>query len=605
MDGVIGCLATIDLSSEKTVFETIPDGDFRKFLGGNGLAIKLFLERVRPGIDALSPENVLFFGTGPVTGTGIQGSDRVCVAAKSPLTGLFFDSYMGGRFASTLKHAGYDAIAIRGKAGKPSYILVTSAGVEIRDASDLMGRSPEEVRSILSARIKNCEVCAIGVAGERLVRYASIIHPRPNGRPGIAGRGGLGTVMGSKNLKAVVVQRETEIKPKVHSDALLRDVKRRIQTVLNDRTGHLTSLGTAFGVTAINASGALGTRNLREETFESAGDVSGEMLRDEYYRKNISCYSCPVACGKLCELDGKLVKNPEYETIYALGPMVGIGDMEAIMRANVLCDEYGLDTISMGITIAFAIECFQEGIISAQRAGNRTLNFSDAGLVLDLIQKTAYRQGIGDLLAEGTRRMSGILGGESWKYAYQVKGLEIAGHSPRVVKTLAIGYATNTRGGSHQDARVRYLPDMDTYEGKVELAIANQNLSAVGDSLVQCRFIMESALGQAFGNEYSNLVKAVTGLELSTAELNEIGERIVNMERMFNIREGIRRRDDTLPYKVMWEEIPQGPHKGERIPAEKLEELLNSYYKLRGWDENGVPLKETLKRLGLEQYQLS
>ena len=222
-----------------------------------------------------------------------------------------------------------------------------------------------------------------------------------------------------------------------------------------------------------------------------------------------------------------------------------------------------------------------------------------------MIAETAHREGIGNLLAEGTRRLSQILGGDSWKYAYQVKGLEVAGHSPRLLKTLSIGYATNTRGGSHQNARPRYGENMNTYEGKVEQAIADQHLSAVGDSLIQCRFVMEAGCGRVFTDCYTDLLKAVTGWAPSTAELNEIGERIYNMERIFNVREGISRRDDTLPYRAMWEEIPEGPYKGQKTPPEKLEELLDSYYRLRGWDENGIPRRETLERLSLQDYSMS
>lgn len=602
MEGVMGCLASIDLSSKKTVFETIPDDNFRKFLGGNGFAIKIFLEKMRPGLGAFSPENILFWGTGPLTGAGVPASDRMTLATKSPQTGLFFDSSMGGRIASSLKQAGYDALTIVGKAEAPCYILVKPGAVEFHDAHHLVGKSPEDVRNILSGSFKDFDMCAIGVAGENMVKYASIIHPRTIGRSGVAGRGGLGAVMGSKNLKAVVIPRVKENKIKVHSPALVRDLKHRIQANLKNKTGRFTLLGTAAGVTMINTFGASATRNLRDEVFESVDEISGERLKAHYYRKNVTCNSCPIACGKLCAVDGKLVKGPEYETLYALGSMLGIGNLKTILQANKLCDDYGLDTISMGVTIAFAIECFERGFLSMQETDNRSLMFGDNALVLELIRDTAYRRGIGHLLAQGTKRMSEILGGDSWKYAYQVKGLELAGHSPRVQKNLSIGYATNTRGGSHQDARARYLPGMDDYDGKVEMAIATQHLSAVGDSLIQCRFATEAGLGQVINDEFGDLLYAVTGWRPSTPELTAIGERIFNMESIFNVREGIRRKDDTLPYKVMSQEIPQGPHKGHRIPPEKLEELLNSYYQLRGWDENGIPGKERLERLGLKEY---
>jgi aldehyde:ferredoxin oxidoreductase len=605
MDGVMGCLAIIDLSNKKTVFETIPNDYFKKFLGGNGLAIKIFLDKMMSGIDAFSPENILFLGTGPLTGTGVPGSDRITFASKSPLTGLFFDSSMGGRIASSLKHAGFDALTIVGKADVPCYIVVKPERVEFHEANHLIRKSPEEVRNILEGEFKDFDMCAIGLAGENLVRYASIIHPRPTGRSGVAGRGGLGAVMGSKNVKAIVIPRIKENKIKVYSTSMLRDLNHKIQVNLKTKTSHFTMLGTASGISMINSIGGLPTRNLEDEVFEYANEISGETLKAFYYRKDITCNHCPVACGKLCELDAGLVKGPEYETLYALGSMVGISDLKTILKANKLCDEYGLDTISMGVSIAFAIECFERGFLSKEDINNRLLSFGNNKLILELIEDTAYRRGIGDLLAQGTKRFSEILGGDSWKYAYQVKGLELAGHSPRVQKNLAIGYATNTRGGSHQDARARYLPGMEEYEGKVEMAISTQHLSAVGDSLVQCRFVTEGGLGQEINDEFCNLVYAVTGWRPSTAELAEIGERIFNMERIFNVREGIRRKDDTLPYKVMAQEIRQGPRKGHRVPPERFTELLSSYYQLRGWDENGIPSMETLKRLGLNEYCFS
>jgi len=598
----MGRIAHVNLSTQRVDIETIPDEIFGKLIGGNGLAAKIMLERVNPGIDPLSPENILIFATGPLTGTGIQGSDRVCVAAKSPLTGLFFDSYMGGRFASTLKQTGYDVVTITGKADKASYAFVDRDNIEIRDAQELIGKSPGEVLATLSAEIRDFEVCTTGIAGENLVKYANLVHPRLSGRPGIAGRGGLGAVMASKNFKAIVAKRVTKGRPKVYSKRLVKEMRMAVQANLDTKTKHLTSLGTAFGVSAINSLGALGTRNLRDEIFEGAGNISGERLRDDYYRKNLACHSCPVACGKLCELDNELVKNPEYETLYALGSMVGVDHLDSIIRGSNLCDEYGLDTISMGVSIAFMIECYERGIISKEEASGYDLRFGDGDLMLTLIEETARRQGIGSLLAEGTKRMSQTLRKDSWKYAYQVKGLELAGHSARAVKTRSIGYATGTRGGSHQDTRSQYVPGMSDFEGKVEQAVASQNMSAVGDSLIQCRFIMEAGCGRALNQMHCNVLAAATGWCPTTLELNEIGERIYNMERIFNVREGISRKDDTLPYRVMWEEIPRGPLKGQRTSQEKLEELLDSYYQLRGWDKNGIPGAEMLERLGLTEY---
>jgi aldehyde:ferredoxin oxidoreductase len=602
MDSVMGRLANVDLSTGRTVVESLSDATFERFLGGNGLAIKILSEKMSARQDAFSQDNILFLGTGPLTGTIIPGSDRMTLAAKSPQTRLFFDSSMGGRIASSLKQTGYDALTIAGKAQEPCYVLVKRGAVEIHDGAHLVGKSPEEVRRILSRTLNDFDMCSIGVAGENLVKYAAVIHPRPSGRPGIAGRGGIGAVMGSKNLKAIVIERVKGSKAKVHSPKLLEGMKATILGQLKAKTAHFSLLGTAAGLKMINTFGALSTRNLQEEIFESADEICGEKLREVYYRKDIACNNCPVACGKLCEFDEKLVKGPEYETLYAFGTMLGIGDLRTILEANRLCDEYGLDTISMGVTIGFAIECFERGVITPRQTEDRQLRFGDGPLVLGLIRDTASKRGIGNLLAEGTRGMSEFLGHDSWKFAHQVKGLELAGHSARVLKGLSIGYATNTRGGSHQDARARYGPGMEDYDGKVEQAVNTQHLTAVGDSLVQCRFVMEAGLGPVINDEYGALLGAATGWGPSTEELCTIGERIVNLERVFNVREGVSRKDDTLPYRVIHDEIPEGPHKGHRIPNEKVETLLDSYYLLRGWDVNGIPSKEKLRQLGLEEY---
>ncbi|MBW2368641.1 MAG: aldehyde ferredoxin oxidoreductase family protein [Deltaproteobacteria bacterium] len=589
MEGVKGRVAKVDLSTEKVSIETTTEESMKKFLGGRGLAAKMMLENVEAGIDTLSPENMLVFATGPIAGTGVQGSDRLCIAAKSPLTGLFFHSSMGGRFASTLKQAGYDALVIMGKADKPKYVLVDKEHIEICNGERLMGKAPKEVLATLSREMRHFEVCTTGVAADNSVRYANIVHPRLNGRDGVAGRGGLGAVMASKNLKAIVVNRGENRGVSVFSNALLKEVKKTIQGSLNVATKHLTTLGTPFGIRVLNDMGALGTKNLTEEIFKHAENISGEKLKDQYYRKNIGCHSCPVLCGKICELGNGLYKNPEYETLFALGSMVGVDDLDKIIKANNLCDEFGLDTISMGVSIAFAIECFESGILSQEQADGHKLSFGNGDLVLTLIEETAYRRGLGRLLAEGTKRMSQILGGEAWKYAYQVKGLELPGHSARALKGMSIGYATGARGGSHQDARPRYGPGMSDYKDKVAQAITSQNLSAVGDSLIQCRFVMEAGCGIEFSNIYTDLIKATVGWRPDTVELNEIGERICNTERIFNVREGVSRKDDVLPYRVMYEEIPQGPLKGQRTPSDKLEEMLDNYYQRRGWDENGIP----------------
>ena len=421
MHAVKGQLAYIDLGTGRIKIEKVPEDSFKNLMGGRGLATKIMLENVKAGTDPISPENVLIFSSGPVTGTTIPGSDRTCITAKSPLTNLLFHSLLGGRFGSTMKQAGYDCLVISGKAEEPKFIIVNDNAIEIHNAEELIGESPNQVIRTLSEKITDFEVCTTGVAGENLVKFASIIHPRMNGREGIAGRGGLGAVMASKNLKALVVQRSKGSEIQVYSDKLLENVKKKIRANLDTAPYAKTLIMTGTGgVHWVNALGALGTKNLTSEVFAHADNLSDEKLRDSYKRKNVTCYNCPLACGKLCEIGGELIRSPEFETLYSLGSMVGIGDIDSITKANNLCNQYGLDTITMGVSIAFAIECFQRGIISKEEADGYDLEFGDGNLVATLIEDTARRRGIGNLLAEGTKQMSQILGKDAWKYAYVV-----------------------------------------------------------------------------------------------------------------------------------------------------------------------------------------
>lgn len=591
-------LLHVDLSTVTVTEEKIPADIYRKYIGGRGLAAKLMLDMVEPGIDPLSEKNVLIFSVGPAAGTGLQGSDRICLAAKSPLTGLLFNCSMGGIFASTFKSAGFDALAIKGKAGSPKYLLLGWNGVEILDAGAIIGKSPREVLTYFSDKYKNFEVCTVGVAGENLVSYAGIFHPRLKGRGGIAGRGGIGAIMASKNLKAIVIEKEVVVANKktiaVASEDKFKEIRVDVGKKLIQNVKHFTNFGTAAGVKMINDLGAMATRNLDDEVFEKARDICGESLKERFYKKNIACNNCPVACGKLCDIDGKLVKGPEYETLYSMGSMVGVGDLGSIIRASDLCDQYGLDTITMGVSIAFAIECFLQGYLTKDQTGGLELRFGDPDLILELIAKTANLEGIGKLLAKGTRKMAEILGGDTWKYAYQVKGLELAGHSPRALKVMAVGYATGTRGGSHQDTRPRYAPDFKVFDGKEALAVSTQNLSAIGDSLIQCRFLMEASFGPVLSETYTELLEAMMGWKMDVAELNEIGARIWHAERQFNVREGVSRECDSLPYKVTHEKIKSGPLEGEFVPPAKLEEMLDEYYRLRSCDSNGIPQSDAL-----------
>ncbi len=609
MHGYSARMLHVDLSNGQSTVETFDEAFARDYLGGNGFAIRLLYEHLAPGVDPLAPENMIVFAVGPITDTLVPGATRCCSGFKSPLTGLFFDSTFGGMFAATQKRTGFEAIIISGRAAEPVYLLVHEEGAEIKPATDLWGKETRDSNVSIRAREGDgAEVLSIGPAGENLVRYACAVHTWGKSRDGVAGRGGLGAVMGSKNLKAVAVKgkrKTTSANPEAVK-ALLGEIREQ----MNVGTASLKKYGTTILVNIINKLGALGTRNLQTEVYDKADAISGETFKDAYFEKDTTCFKCPVACGKDFhvqegEYAGTKWKMPEYETIFAFGSMLDNSDKGSIVKANELCDQLGMDTISLGVTIAFAFECFEKGLLSRDRTG-RDLNFGDYHTILDLIEATAHRRGLGDLLAEGSARMAEQLGEQATRYLYAVKGLELPAHSARVLKGMSIGYATATRGGSHHDTRptLQYATDHDNTspEGKPEFAVRSQHFTAVGDSLTQCRFVSERGFGGMLNENYPRMINAVTGWNLSLEDVERIGERIWNLERAFNVREGVRRNQDLLPYRVMNEPVPEGMHKGMYWPSDELDAMLDAYYALRGWTSEGIPTREKMENLGLASF---
>jgi aldehyde:ferredoxin oxidoreductase len=603
--GYGGRLLFVDLTTGASRVEPLAEATARALLGGNGLAARLLLDHVPAGIDPFDPRNAVVFAVGPVTDTTVPGNSRACVAAKSPLTGLFFDSTFGGRWPATFKRTGFDAVVITGRAARPSYLLVTEAGAQLKPADDVWGRTTREaVTALAAAEGADADAIAIGPAGERQVRFAALAHYWKN-REGVSGRGGIGAVLGSKRLKAVVVRgaRKTEVADLAALKALLDATREPLKT----GTAALSSFGTPFLVGPINALGALGSYNLKAETFAQARDVGGEALKAQYHDRDTTCLKCPVACGKQYaipegEFAGRRAKMPEYETIFALGPMLGIANPEALILANDLCDLLGMDTISLGVTLAFVAEAVERGWLDARTLGV-PFGWGDWRGMLRLVEMTAAREGFGDRLAEGAWRLAESIGPEATKLVYAVKKLELPAHSARALKGLSIGYATATRGGSHHDTRPtpQYAPTFDRRgtKDKPEFAMRSQHFTAVGDSLVLCRFTSERGFGLFVGEPYAAMVRAVTGWDVTVAELERIGERIVNLERLFNVRDGVRRRDDVLPWRVMHEPIPDGPSAGMYCPPDELAGMLDAYYELRGWDAEGVPTRGRLAALNL------
>ena len=605
MKGYGGRVLFVDLTTGTTRNQTLDEGTARGLLGGNGLAARLLYDRLPPRTDPFAPDNAVVFSVGPITDTTVPGNSRACVASKSPLTGLFFDSTFGGRFPATLKRTGFDAVLITGRAAAPSYLLVTEAGAEVKPAPELWGTTTREaVNALAAAEGADADAIAIGPAGEHRVRFAAMAHYWKN-REGVSGRGGIGAVLGSKNLKAVVVRgaRKTEIADAAALKALIEETREPLKT----GTKALTSFGTPFLVGPINALGGLGAYNLRQETFAEARAVSGEEMKLHYHDRDTTCLKCPIACGKQYaiadgEFAGTKAKMPEYETIFALGPMLGISNPEALILANDLCDLLGMDTISLGVTLAFVAEALERGWLDKNEIGV-PFGWGDWRGMVRLVEMTARREGFGARLAEGAWRLAASVHPEATKLVYAVKGLELPAHSARALKGLSIGYATATRGGSHHDTRPtpQYAQGFDRRgtNDKPAFAVRSQHFTALGDSLVLCRFTSERGFGLFIGEPYATMVRAVTGWDVTVEELERVGERIINLERLFNVREGVRRAQDVLPWRVMHEPIPDGPSAGMHCPPAELGAMLDEYYALRGWDADGVPTAGRLAKLGL------
>ena len=607
MFGYGGKILTVDVGSGTQRSEEFDAAFARAYLGGNGFAAKLCYDRIPPGIDAFDPRNLVILGTGPVTDSVIPGNNRNCVAGKSPLNGLFFDSTFGGRFAGTQRHTGFDAIVITGAASEPVYLVVDETGVRLKSAGDLWGQPTlQTAQTILEREGSDSDVVSIGPAGEHRVRIAALAHYWKN-REGFGARGGLAAVLGSKNVKAVVV-RGTQKAQFANPDAL-KALVNETREALKKGTYNLHVFGTPNLVKGINTIGGLGFLNNRSEYSPDAEQVGGERYKAEFHKKDTTCNKCQVACGKTFEVKegeyaGTVWKMPEYETIYAFGPMCGNLDPASLVKAEELCDQLGLDTISMGVTIAFALECLERGLLTEKEVGVPA-GWGNHQAVHRLVEMTARRQGFGDLLADGSARLAARLGPEAQNLLYAVKGLEIAGHSARALKGMSIGYATGTRGGSHHDARPtpQYAADFDRRnpEGKAGFAVRSQNFTAVDDSLVLCRFTSErGGYGMYLNENYVRMINAATGWDLDLQELEQIGDRICALERVLNVREGVSRKDDTLPWRVQHEPIPDGPSKGMYCPPEELDKMLDEYYALRGWSTDGIPTPNRLRTLGLE-----
>ena len=589
MGGWMGKILDVNLATGGVVTYPLDMEMARQFLGGRGLGARLLWDEVGPDVDPLSPGNVLIFTAGPLTATGYQTSNRFSVSTKSPLTGTVLDANSGGFWGMQFKKAGYDAMIVRGSAEKPVYIEIKSDGVTIKDAQHVWGKVVSETTQALGQNNNRRNVLCIGPAGENLSRMAAIMN---DGQRSLA-RGGPGAVMGSKNLKAIVV--EGRERPDIVDDAKFKFMLYETRKLL--RASPLTSqalpeFGTVVMMNIVNNIGALPTRNHRQAQFEGAEAISGEALTEKYLVKNSACWACPIGCTRVSKTDHVEGEGPEFETTWAFGAECGIDDLPAIIEANHVCNEMGLDTISTGSTIACAMELTDLGLLDSD------LRFGRADLLAQTIEDIAHRRDLGAELANGSLRLAEKYGRPD--LSMSAKGMELPAYDPRGMQGQGLLYATSNRGGCHMRGNmlgleVLGLPkliDRFQVQGKSSYVILHQNTAAMIDSLVICKFTNMGVAEEYF----ARVLSAVTGVPYSTGELIKVGERVYNLERLYNLREGFTKADDTLPPRLLNEPVPDGPSKGW---VNKLEPMLGEYYRARGWDENGAPRPRKLEELGL------
>jgi aldehyde:ferredoxin oxidoreductase len=605
-----GEILHVHLDTGETRVEAIDPEDARRLLGGNGFVVKAVADYVPTDAGALDPANVLALGVGPLNATPFQSTSRGVLGFVSPLTDGFFDSTFGGTFPRAQKTTGFELVVIHGRADGLSYLVVSEDGARLEPADDLAGLDTYETCASVRDREGvgyDTHVLAAGPAGENLVRYACLLHDSEI-REGVAGRGGSGAVLGSKNLKAVAV-REGSFEPELAAGDDLRSLAAGRMAPLMEETTMLQEYGTAGLVNPINEMGKLGQRNNQTERTapETAERVSGERLREAYVTEDTTCANCAVRCGKHVAVDAEDIeeaKIPEFESLFATASMQDVYDLPRVVKANDLCDRLGMDSISFGVTLAFARECYEKGLLS--EVDSPHLEFGDSDGLVELADAVARREGFGDRLADGSFALADELGGTSKKYLHGSKGLEFAAHSPRGLKGMSIGYATSTRGGSHHDTRPTRQYGSDepfTPENAPAFAARSQHFTALGDSLTQCRFVSEGGWGKEINDRYRDALRYATGWALSTDDVETIGERVYTLERLVNVQRGVADREaDSLPYRVMHEPIPDGPSEGMYCPPEELERMLDDYYAFRGWTDDGVPTPETLERLSLTEF---
>ena len=615
MYGAHGRILRVNLADSKISQEEIHQALFDKFLTGAGLATHYLYREVPKGADPLGPQNELILMTGTLTGATAPSMGRFNWVFKSPLTGLWAQSNSAGFWGVDFKRTGYDGIIFQGISPKPVYLVIDEDKIELRNAKHLWGKGVFDTTKLIKKELgEKFNVDCIGIAGENLVRYASIMNDLHRA----AGRCGGGAVMGSKKLKAIAVKGKKPTKianPTAFAEAAKRQFELLDQHMFKVS---LESFGTNAVIDLVNVRGGFPTRNWQTGVFPQIEEINAMALSEKVLREPLGCFACPLKCGRGSEIrrgkyKGAKGEGPEYESVGTLGGQCMITDMEAITKGHYLCNDYGMDTISTGATIAFSMECYEKGILTKADTDGLELNFGDADVMIELIHKIAKREGIGNLLAEGTRRMAQKLDKGSERFAMHVKGLELPAYDSRAVQITGLAYAVANRGGDHITAYIQgptfldvpflVIPDSQIKDPlvadpeEVHVLVELENVMTALDTLGACKFMGFCVASE----EWVELVEHCLGHKFTYEDLVKVGERAYNLARVFNVREGVTRADDTLPPRLLEEPLPEGPAAGkvnENLPA-----MLDKYYELRGWDKaTGKPTPEKLKELGLEEY---
>jgi len=611
--GYIGKILRVNLSYEKLSTEELGDAFYRRYFGGRGMIGYFLLRELAAGIDPLSPENKLIFATGPVTGVPISGSGRNSVGAKSPLTGGYGEAEVGGYWGAELKRAGFDAIIFEGRASSPVYLWVTDGKAEIRDADHLWGKDTGEALKTIREESgeRFARFAGIGIGGENLVRYACIINDLKDA----AGRTGLGAVMGSKRLKAIAVRGHGSVD--IVDKNVLLALNKKIVTEFPGFTKNVHDFGTGATMTKYAQNGNLPTRNFRDGNFENPEGISAQTIKKTISVGMDSCWACGVRCKKVVKLEEPWSVDPEYggpeyETLAALGPCCGIDDLKTICKANELCNRYSIDTISIGVTIAFAMECFENGLLTEKDTDGLKLTFGNSDAMLKMVEKIARREGLGNILAEGTKRAAQKIGKRAEMFAMHVKGQELPMHEPRLKWGLGLGYAVSPTGADHShnihdtdytlEEQMRPLNVLGLSEPlppdtlgpkKVRLFTYLSIWRSLYNCLVTCRFVEFTPV------ETVNIVNATTGWDTSVWELMKVSERAINLARLFNIREGLTADDDRLPERFFQPQT-SGPLSKTALDKNEFDKAKRLYYGMMGWDpDTGIPTRAKLEELDI------